>query len=114
MRFVVGSGIPLILRSVLSLSLEKSKKRHTDYLDNLEAATGDITLGFTTLTETGDQHLIVLIDEVEATITRNETGDLLAVLDELHTHTLTNSGVGLLSLKTTKLKGERKVTTRQQ
>jgi len=36
----------------------------------------------------GDKDLIVLLDKVEATILGHERGDLLAVLDELNTHTL--------------------------
>lgn len=40
----------------------------------------------------------VLVDEVEATVVRHEAGNLLAVLDELHTHALANSGVRLLGL----------------
>ena len=44
----------------------------------------------------------VLINEVKTTITRNEGSDLLAVLDQLATNGLTNSGVGLLGLNTTR------------
>ena len=52
-------------------------------------------------TETSNEDLVVLIDEVQATIVRNEGSDLLAVLDELNTDTLANGRVGLLSLDTT-------------
>ena len=90
------------LRSgLLSLPLEQSQKRDTYYLHDLEAAAGDITLGFTALTETRDQHLVILIDEVEATIARDEASDLLAVLDKLNTHSFTNSRVRLLRFQTT-------------
>ena len=48
--------------------------------------------------ETRDEDLVVLVDIVEATIAGDEGGDLLAVLDELNTDALTDSGVGLLGL----------------
>lgn len=43
----------------------------------------------------------VFIAVVQATIARYESGDLLAVLDKLHSHALTNSRVWLLGLNTT-------------
>lgn len=52
-------------------------------------------------TETSDQNFIVLFNVVQATITGNECCDFLAVLDELDTDALADSGVRLLSFDTT-------------
>ena len=67
----------------------------------LETNTGDITDGVAATAETGDQNLVVLLDEVQATIAGHEGGDLLAVLNQTHTHALSDSGVRLLGLNTT-------------
>ena len=40
----------------------------------------------------------VLLEEVKTTVTGDESGDLLSVLDELHADRLTNGGVRLLGL----------------
>jgi len=77
---------------------EESVERHTGNLDDLEANTRDITNGVTLTTETSDENFIVFIGEVQATIARDEGSDLLAVLDELNTHALTDSRVRLLGL----------------
>jgi len=88
------------LRSgLLLLSQEEGVERHTGNLDNLETATWNITFRFASLSESGDQHFVVLVDVVKATVAGNEASDLLSVLNELHSDTLTDSGVRLLGLK---------------
>ena len=79
---------------------EERVERHTGNLDDLEANTRDITNGVTLTTETSDENFIVFIGEVQATIARGEGSNLLAVLDELNAHALTDSRVRLLGLDT--------------
>ena len=85
---------------LLLLLAEQSEKRRLGHADHLETDSRNITHSVTRTTETGNQHLVVLVHVVQATIARNEGSDLLAVLDQLHTHALTNGGVGLLGLHT--------------
>lgn len=103
---------------LLLLLLPESKERDTRDLDDLETDTGDITLGLALATETGEQDLVVLVDKVQATVVGDESSDLLAVLDELDTHTLADSRVGLLGLDTNLLKndslGVRRATERRR
>merc|ERR1740130_405166 len=75
-------------------------ERASGNLNDLETHTGDITDSVTTTTETSNQDLVVFIDEVEATIVWDEGSDLLTILDELCTATLTNSRIRLLGLDT--------------
>lgn len=51
-------------------------------------------------TESGDEHFVVLVDEVEAAIVGHEGSNLLSVLDQLNTSALTNGRVRLLGLDT--------------
>lgn len=50
------------------LFFPESKETNTGDLDDLEPHTGNITLSLAGTTETGDEDLVVLIDEVKATI----------------------------------------------
>ena len=54
----------------------------------------------TASTETGNKNLVVLIDEGHATILGHVASNSFVVLFELHSHTLTDGGVRLLSLDT--------------
>ena len=56
------------MRGTHLLLLPESEETDTRDLDDLETNTGNITLGLTPATETGDQDLVVLVDEVQATI----------------------------------------------
>jgi hypothetical protein len=90
-----------VLRSrLLLLLLEKSKKGATGNLDNLETNPGNITDGVTTSTETRKEDLVVLINEVQATVIGDESGNLLSVLNQLNSNTLTSGRVGLLGTNT--------------
>lgn len=67
----------------------------------LETDSGNITDGVTFATESSNQDLVVLLNVVERTVTGHERGDLLAVLDQLHTHALADGRVRLLSFDST-------------
>ena len=82
----------------LLLLAEQSKKRSLRDADNLETDSRNITDSVSGTTESSNQHLVILINVVQATITRNEGSNLLSVLDQLNTHALTNGRVRLLSL----------------
>lgn len=47
---------------------EEGQQGNTSHLDDLETDTRDITDGVARPTETGDQNLIVLVQEVQATV----------------------------------------------
>ena len=51
-------------------------------------------------TETGNEDFVVFSEEVQATIHGHESGNLLGVLSEEDSHTLSNGGVGLFGFHT--------------
>lgn len=53
---------------LLLLLLPQSEQTDTRDLDDLETDTGNITLGLALTTETGQENLVVLVDEVQATV----------------------------------------------
>merc|ERR1712054_197688 len=83
---------------LLLLLLEESKQTYSRDLGDLETHPGNVTLSVARTTEPSDEDLVVLLEEVEATITGHEGSDLLAILDQLHADGLADSRVGLLSL----------------
>ena len=44
-----------------------------------------VSLGHSGFSESGDENLVVLVHKVKATVVWDEGGNLLTVLDELHT-----------------------------
>ena len=68
--------------------------------NQLESHTWQITHGVAGSSESGDEHLVVLVAELHATILWHVGSDSLVVLFELHSHALTHGGVGLLGLNT--------------
>ena len=127
-RFVVSPSSGILRAGLLLLLLPQSQQADAGNLDDLESDTRDITLGLALATETGQQNLVVLVNKVEATVVRNyehvsyfccfnragldsgcgrtESSDLLAVLDQLNTNTLSDGRVGLLSLNTNLLQDD--------
>lgn len=64
---VLSSPPPLRTRLLLLL-LPQGAETDTRDLDDLESHTGNITLGLALTTETGQEHLVVLVHEVQATV----------------------------------------------
>ena len=95
---------------LLLLLTEQSEQRGLGHANHLETNSGNISDSMTGTTESSNQHFIVLVDVVQATIARNESSDLLSVLDQLNTHALTNSRVRLLGLHSSRDRSNR-ITT---
>ena len=84
----------------------KGEEASVGDLDDLKTDTGEITDGLAGATETGNEDLVVLVNETEASILGHEAGNSLVVLFELHSHTLTDGGVGLLGFNTNLLNND--------
>jgi hypothetical protein len=94
-------GISHLRTGLLLLTLPKGQESNVGDLDGLELDSGNITNGVTLATETGNKDFVVDFDEVETAVVGDESSDLLAVLQQLDTDTLTDGRVGLLRLNTT-------------
>ena len=83
---------------LLNLSQPESEEGATGGLYDLESNTRNITLGVTRSTETSNENFVVFVNETHTTISWHVGCDLLIVLLKLNSHTLSDSGVWLLSL----------------
>jgi hypothetical protein len=88
-------NISLIQSFLLLLSGEESEQGDALYANNFESDARNISLRFTLLTETSHNNLVVFSKIVKATIPRNEGSDLLSILFEHDSNSLSDGGVGL-------------------
>ena len=72
----------------LLLSTEECVEGDIGHLADLEPDAGDVADGVTLTSESADQHLVVLLNKVQATVVGDKSCDLLAILDQLHTNAL--------------------------
>jgi hypothetical protein len=93
-----GRRATISLNGLFLLLEPEGVERDTSDLDNSESDTWQITDGMARTTETGDEDLVILIDEGHTTVAGDETGDSFVVLLELNSHTLSDGRVGLLGL----------------
>ena len=90
----------------LLLAAEEGVEGYVGDLADLESNAGNVTNSMTLTSESTDQDLVVLLNEVQTAVIGDESGDLLAILDQLDTDALPNGRVGLLGLDTNLLKND--------
>jgi len=78
----------------------EGEERGVSDLHDLEAHTWQITDGMSGTTESGNENLVVFVNERHSTVTGDVASNSLVVLFELHSHALTHGGVRLLGLNT--------------
>merc|ERR1712126_64805 len=81
-------------------------KRYICNFNNLESNSWDVSHGVSLTTEPGNQHFIVLLNIVQATVPWHERCDLFAILDELYPDTLSDGRVGLFGFYPNLLKDD--------
>ena len=86
------------LDGLFLLSEPKGVHRHTGDLDNLESDSWQVTHGVAWTTESGNENLVIFVDEGHTTVFWNEASDSFIVLLELNSHALSHGRVGLLGL----------------
>ena len=72
----------------LLLAAEEGVEGHVGDLADLESNAGNVTNSMTLTSESTDQDLVVLLNEVQTAVIGDESGDLLAILDQLDTDAL--------------------------
>ena len=77
------------------LASEEGEEGNTLHTHNFESDTRNISFGFTLLTETSHQDLIILGKIVKAAIPRHEGSNFLSILFKHHSDSLSDGGVGL-------------------